>query len=107
MAIEIKGLEEAKRKLEELQRKAKDLQGKQGVSFAELFPSEFIRKHTDYESFENLLDASGFNLESQEDFEHIPDEEWDTFIKTHSRFATWKEMLRIAGQEYIARKMGF
>ena len=107
MNIEVKGLEETKRKLEDLQRRAKELHGRRTVPFSELFPPQFIRKHTDFDSFESMLDASGFKVRAQEEFEEIPDGEWDAFIKSHSRFADWKDMLNAAGQEYIVRKMGF
>lgn len=107
MGIEIKGLEETKRKLEDLQRRAKDLHGQHSVSFSELFPPKFMKEHTHFDTFESLVDASGFKVESQIDFELIPDKEWDVFIKTHSQFADWKEMLTTAGQEYMVHKMGF
>lgn len=107
MKIEMKGLEETKRKLEDLQRRAKSLHGQHSVSFAELFPQQFIQKHTAFDSFEGLVDASGFKVESQADFVSIPDEEWDAFIKARTDFADWKEMLNTAGQEYMVRKMGF
>ncbi|MEK6300903.1 MAG: hypothetical protein AABO41_09300 [Acidobacteriota bacterium] len=107
MKVEMKGLEETKRKLEDLQRRAKELHGRRSVSFSELFPPQFIKKHTDFDSFESLVDASGFKVETQRDFEAISDKDWDAFIKAHSQFANWKEMLNTAGREYMVRKMGF
>ncbi|MEK6410767.1 MAG: hypothetical protein AABN34_27905 [Acidobacteriota bacterium] len=107
MKIEIKGLEETKRKLDDLQRRAKELHGQHSVSFSELFPPQFMKKHTDFDSFESLVAASGFKVESQKDFGAIPDKEWDGFIQAHSQFADWKEMLNTAGQAYMVRKMGF
>jgi hypothetical protein len=51
--------------------------------------------------------ASEFQLESNEDFDLIPEEELDEFVRSHTRFSNWREMLDKAGEEYVFRKLGF
>ncbi len=50
------------------------------VSFADLFTPSFIQSYTQFPSFELMLEASGFSVESAEDFIAIPETEWDQFI---------------------------
>jgi hypothetical protein len=95
-----------KRRLEELRRNAEALDGTHHIPLAELFPVSFLTKNTEFESLESMFQASGFEVESQEDFEMIPDDEWDSFIEGHTRFSNWEEMLGVAVQEWAARKLG-
>lgn len=95
------------RKLEDLKRKAEALDGKHEIQFSELFLPEFMTRHTDFASLEEMFEASGFVVESQEDFKNIPDDDWENFIKTHTQFSSWKDMQVTAFREWTARKLGF
>jgi hypothetical protein len=64
-------------------------------------------KYTEFVTIEDMFEASEFNLESNEDFDLIPEEQLDKFVSIHSRFSSWREMLDKAGEEYILRKLGF
>lgn len=101
MKIEIKGLDEAKRKLEKLQ---KDAEALRGVSFGELFSAEFMNKCSSYDSFNELCEASPFTIETKEDFEAISDTEWDDFIEASTSYGSWQEMLKAAGSAYLQKK---
>lgn len=93
-------------KIRELGRRAEEMDGDHSVPLAELFPDEFVLRHTDFPTFADLIAASGFRVESQEDFSAIPDNEWDEFVRLRSRFNSWEEMLSEASREWISRKMG-
>lgn len=99
-------LEDALHKLRDLQRKAEQLDGKHSVSFTELFTDEFMLRNTDFPSVDSMFEASGFKVESSEDFAAIPDEEWDRFVQERTRFASWDEMKNSAAKEWAARRMG-
>lgn len=99
------GFDKIKRELEKIQSKAKKLEGTNNVPFKELFAQGFLRKHTNFSSLDDMFQKSGFNINSQEDFKNIPDEEWDTFISNNSHFKSWKEMLDAAGNEWIERQL--
>ena len=101
------GFDKAKRRLEELRRKAEALDGTHHIPLTELFPASFLTKNTQFDSLESMFQASGFLIESQEDFEKIPDDEWDSFIRSHSQFSNWGEMLGAASREWAGRRLGF
>jgi len=65
-----------------------------------------MSRNTQHATFSAFLEASGFMVESQADFEAIPDEEWDQFVRANSRFSSWEEMLQEAGQEWLKGKLG-
>jgi hypothetical protein len=103
MAIKISGLNEFRQKLDRLSRNAQNINGP--VAFDDLFPPEFMRRHTDFTTIQTMAEVSGFKIESQEDFEAIPEAEWDAFVRERTRFATWQEMMAEAGREYVIRRL--
>jgi hypothetical protein len=103
MGIRITGLDEFRRKLERLSRNAQNVSGP--VAFDDLFPPEFMRRYTDFSTIQAMADASGFKIESQEDFEAIPDADWDAFVRSRTRFQTWQDMQAKAGEEYVVRRL--
>jgi hypothetical protein len=105
MKIEIKGLDQLTRKLEDLQRRAENLSG--NVPTRGILTPAFLRKHSRFSSIEEMFEASGFKVETQDDFKNIPDQPWDEFIAKETTFPNWKEMLSAAGGEYAKRKLGF
>ena len=88
--------------LDKLQRKIKALDGTHRISFDELFSAQFMRQHTRYGSFQELLDASDYG---DMDFEDIPDAAWDQAIREHTSFASWKEMQNAAATKWAGKKL--
>lgn len=105
MGIKITGLDELQRHLKELQHRAESLSGAHDVPIADLLTSEFMLLNTDFESAESMFSASGYKIQSQADFAAIPDEPWDAFVRSRTRFGSWKEMLAAAGEEYFGRRL--
>lgn len=105
--FEIRGLDEMKKRLEAISEAAKNLEGEHSVKLAILFPSEFMRKYTRSQTIDEFLQATGYKMESQADFDAIPETAMDSFVRARTRFKTWEEMLGKATEEYIARRMGF
>ncbi|RJX20408.1 MAG: hypothetical protein C4575_06625 [Desulforudis sp.] len=97
--------EDALHKLRDLQRKAEQLDGEHSIPLTELFHDEFMLRNTEFPSIETMLEASGYKIESNEDFADIPDEEWDAFIRERTRCASWDEMKNAAAQEWVARAL--
>ncbi|WP_246029136.1 hypothetical protein [Paenibacillus humicus] len=100
-------MDEFQKALAEMQRQAKELEGRREVTFEELFPPSFMIEHTNFSSFEELLEAGGFEVNSAEDFEAIPDDVFDQHIGKHTQFDSWENMQDSAVQEYAAKKLGF
>ena len=102
MSIKITGLDEIQRNLDRLARNAEALDGTHEISFDELFPDAFIRRHTNYPSLTAMVDASG--MENPEEFSG---EAWNAFVIAHSQFESWEAMQQEAVGEWTARKLGF
>ena len=103
--LEIRGLDEAMRSLKRLEDNTWALSGRHDIRSSEFFPPPFMRQHTKVASFDALLEASGFKIESQADFEAIPEAEWEKVIRANTSFSSWREMQEKAGVEYAERKL--
>lgn len=99
MGIEIEGLDE----LEDQIRKLADLEG--GVPMVELFDEEFMLMYTDFTSFDEMLEQSKWQVESQEDFEAIPDDEFDIYVSEYSEFPDWETMMETGSSRYFEKKL--
>ena len=106
-SIKIKGLDKLEKQLKQMEKGAKELSRTKRVSFDELFTTSFMRKHTSFSSMDELLKAGGFNVESQADFEAIPEAEFNKHIVATTKFKNWDEMLGEATSQYAAKKLGF
>ena len=78
----------------------------QSVPLSEFLNDDFIAKHSSFASFNELLAASPFKVETKEDFEAIPDANWDINIAANTSFGSWKEMQHEAVGEYVAKQIG-
>jgi len=85
--------------------KAKDPENQHDVPFYELLNNSFISRNSSFSSIEELFESSGFRIESQEDFEAIPDNEWNEFINKNTSFHNWKDMLNAAGEEWAKKQI--
>ncbi|WP_456273622.1 hypothetical protein [Bacillus sp. AK031] len=103
--MKIDGLKEFQKQLKDMEKAAKELEGQQDVPFTELFTDSFLRKYTDFSSFEEFENQEIFN--KYPTFEDIPDDEMDDFVSSNTQFPNWEDMLGTAGTEYAARKLGF
>jgi len=105
--LKITGLDEFQDMLNDLAQRAESLSGTQNIPLPELLTPDFLSRCSHFQSADALFEASGFKIETPEDFAAIPDAEWDEFIRANTSFATWEEMLGKAGGEWAARRLGF
>lgn len=91
--------------LDKLKDNMEKLSGQSEVKLVDLFDSEFMTKCSSYSSFEELVDDSGFKVESAEDFAAIPDDEWDAFINKSTSYSSWEEMQKDAAASYAKKKL--
>ena len=106
MSFKIKGFDKLQKQLKDMEKAAKELQNTKTVAFDDLFISPFMRKYTKFSSFDEFLKAGDFTVNSQEDFEAIPDAKMDAHVSKTTKFSSWQSMLNKAGEEYAARKLG-
>ncbi|MNK43719.1 hypothetical protein D3C87_624340 [compost metagenome] len=107
MSIKINGFNEFQKDLKDLSKKAKDLEGQKNVSFEELFDKSFMEKYTTFTNFTDFLVDGGFVVNSKEDLEAIPDDEFDDYIRKSTKFESWSDMQEEAVGAYVARQLGF
>lgn len=105
MGSNITGLDQLQKRLKNLERKAGELDGS-SVPMTEVITPEFLQGCSRFSSLEEMIDARGFSVESQEDFTAIPDEQWDEFISANTSYDSWRAMLDAAGAEYAKKEFG-
>ncbi|MDQ9095522.1 hypothetical protein [Bacillus licheniformis] len=101
------GFKEFDRKHKKMQQKASELEKGQELQLNELFTDSFMKKNTKFSSLDEMLDKSPFTIETQQDFESIPDDLWDDFVRENSKFFNWEEMQQEAANIYVAKQLGF
>jgi hypothetical protein len=77
----------------------------QPVDFEDLFDKSFMRKYTNYRTFEKFLQGGKFHIASQQDFEELPEEQMDRHVVKTTRFDSWKEMIDFATDIYARKQM--
>ena len=107
MSMEIDGLDEFMDSLDEMEQSVEQLANKQSVSFDELFTYSFMKDNTNFTSIDELLESGNFIVNSQEDFESLPEDELDVHIANTTKFSTWDEMFSSASESYILENLGF
>jgi hypothetical protein len=90
----------------ELERKLRNLESRNSVSFAELFTPSFMSRHSRLASFEQLIEAGGFKVETKQDLLDIPGSEWEQVVKKETSFNSWQEMQETAANEWLQRQFG-
>jgi hypothetical protein len=99
------GFDELRGDFERLARNAEQLQGSHSVLIFDLLTPAFMSANTRFASFEAMLAASPFTVESTEEFERISDNEWDAYVCANTTFTTWQEMLDEAVKQKIERDL--
>ncbi|SPF53138.1 conserved hypothetical protein [Candidatus Desulfosporosinus infrequens] len=87
------------------QEAATNLEG--SIPFIDLFPSRFMHQYTQFDSIDELLSSGGFEVNSEDDYEAIPDEAIDAHVAKTTNFDSWREMLTNAIEDsYIIERLG-
>lgn len=105
MSVEIRGFEELAAELNRLQEGVDAVDGETAVSFDELFPADFMETYTEFDSIRTFFEASPWTVETDADFEAIPEAAFDEYVDDHTEFDTWEAMLSAAAREWIGRKL--
>lgn len=107
MGFKISGLDDLQKKLKKMEKATKELDGQHQVAFDDMFAKSFMLKYTNFSTFDEFLTAGNFVVNSQEDFEAIPDTDIDAHVSKTTKFSSWDKMLNKAGEEYTIKKLGF
>lgn len=106
ISMQLDGFDDLQKKLNDIAMRAEALEGEHEVSFEALFTTTFMSANTKFTSFNDLLDASPFQVNSVEDFKAIPDDEFDAYISTVTNFSSWEEMQEEATIQYTINQLG-
>ena len=93
--------------LDEFQKNLNKIKPNDQVPIDVLFASTFMLKHTNFSSFDDFLTAGNFTVNSQEDFEAIPDADMDNHVRNTTKFSSWEDMLTTAAKEHTLKQLGF
>lgn len=83
-----------------------ELNNTYNISFYLLFSDKFVRKYSEFNTYEEMVEKTGVKIESEEDFEKYTDDELDLYIKNNSSFNSWEEMIQEAVSNYFAEQLG-
>jgi hypothetical protein len=102
-----KGFGDLSKKLNQLADNARALGDTKSASLTEILTPQFMSSHTRYQTANEFFEASGFKVDSQADFEAIPEDKLDAFVRSASSFSSWRELLNTAGAAWAKKKLGF
>lgn len=91
--------------LKKLVQNAKKLDGQHDVQLGVIFNEGFIQSHTKFSSIDDLFEKAGFKVESKEDFDAIPQEDIDSFVRDNTNFEDFNEMYKSATTEYVKKQL--
>jgi hypothetical protein len=91
--------------LNKLIKNIKEMEGTHQVKLTDILHPAFVSAHSTYSDLEALFKASGFKIDTPEDFKAVPDDQWDDFIKTNTDFENWSEMQKAGHREYVAAQL--
>jgi hypothetical protein len=107
MGVRSKGFKEFGKEIKKLQKRVEEASKPESVSFNILFHEGFMSKYTNFSSIDEFFEQSPFKVETEEDFEALDQTEFDKYVAEHTKFKDWNDMLSTAGQEHVAKKLGF
>jgi hypothetical protein len=93
--------------VDRLEAAAGDAEGEDVVPLAELFPGMFMHRYTTFDSIEAFFEASPVALTDERDVTELAGSDLDAFVREHTSFEDWAEMLETAGEVWHARQRGF
>lgn len=102
----ITGLDGLQKQLKRMADGFERAKGTHEVSFGELFHPEFMRRHSRHSSIQELFDASGFKIDTNEDLAAIPDADWDRHIRSSTDFPDWVSMQKAAAGDWFKKRVG-
>jgi len=105
MSVEIRGFEDVVDDLDRVSGLEGAAAGEVDVSIADLFPRDFMETYTAFGSVQAFFEASPWTVETESDFDDIPEDAFDDYVDEHTGFSTWEAMLSAGAREWLLREM--
>lgn len=91
--------------LKKLTKNVEELKKKGEASFTEIVNPEFISAHTDFSDIFDLFKQAGFDIDTVEEIETIPEDELDSFISEKTKFSDFQDLQKNAVAEYMRKHL--
>ncbi len=103
--FKIHGLDDLQKDLKRLKHNARSIGQRRSIDLDHLLSKQFLKRHTKFSSLDQLFDESPFDVETQEDFDALNDQELDDFIRKSTSFPSWQDMLDKAADEWAEAEL--
>ena len=90
---------------DKLQKNLEEISGTNTYKLSDILTTDFIRTNTTFGSYDDMIDKSGLELTETTAEELYSNEELNTFIKANTKFENFKDMVTLATQEYVAKRV--
>lgn len=79
-----------------------EVNGNQDIT--DIFTPDFMSRNSRFSSIEEFFEESSFDVNTQEDFEAVPETEIDRFTKDNTDFDSWESFKTEAGKQFALEK---
>ncbi|GGN16792.1 hypothetical protein [Halarchaeum nitratireducens] len=101
MDLQVVGLEDLESRIRDAVDRIGELQTGTQVQSEVFFSPQFMRNHTEFESFDTFCAQSPLALDDASDLEGAPRDQLNEYIAVTTAFETWEEMKTRAAEEAI------
>lgn len=75
------------------------------ISITDLFDTTFVRNHSEFDSFDELVAASPSNADSAGELDRVSHGEWDEFVAKTTDFEDEKSLVMAARDHWVAKTL--
>lgn len=91
--------------LDKLRKNIEEVSGINTYKLSDILNTDFIRTNTTFRSYNDMIDKYGLELTETTAEELYLNEELNAFIKANTKFENFKDMVTLATQEYVAKRV--
>lgn len=92
-------------RLENLGKKVKRMSGTHRYDLDKIFNESFMTTHTKHNDFGSFLDAGGFKVRTQEEFDSIDRDKLDQYVSLNTSFDSFEDMLSNAAGPFFEKEL--
>jgi len=101
MDLQVAGLEDLEERIRKAVERIGELQAGTRVNSDEFFSEQFMRAHTEFDSFAAFCAQSPWPLDGASDVQDAPRDQLNEYIAATTEFETWEGMKTLAAEEEI------
>ncbi|MEY7849003.1 hypothetical protein AB7C87_07315 [Natrarchaeobius sp. A-rgal3] len=76
------------------------------IPLSATFDDAFVIEHTEFESFDDLVEASPSDASSADELGEVEPGSWDEFVAETTDFADEEQLVMAARDNWVAKKLG-